>query len=62
MAWQARDTSMITDRRQAHDHQDPYPCRVTTHPAHPNCQALLVWLESAAGVGDATADPGRALC
>jgi GntR family transcriptional regulator / MocR family aminotransferase len=32
MAQQARDTSMITDRRQAHDHQAPCLCHVTTRP------------------------------
>ncbi|HLI35891.1 MAG TPA: hypothetical protein VKV80_00910 [Streptosporangiaceae bacterium] len=33
MARQARVTSMITDRRQAHDHQAPCLCLVTTRPA-----------------------------
>jgi hypothetical protein len=42
MAQQARDTSMITDCRQAHDHQAPCLCHVTTRPSSPNCRALLV--------------------
>jgi hypothetical protein len=44
MARQARDTSMITDRRQAHDHQVPCLFLVTTRPSAPehlNCRALL---------------------
>jgi hypothetical protein len=44
MARQARDTSLITDRRQAHDHRAPCLFHVTTRPAGPkriNCRALL---------------------
>src|SRR5690242_8161545 len=41
MARQARDTSMITGPRQAHDHQDPCLCHETTRPAHPQLPGAL---------------------
>jgi hypothetical protein len=41
MARQARDTSMITGPRQAHDHQDPCLCHETTRPGSPQLPGAL---------------------
>jgi hypothetical protein len=55
MARQARDTSMITDLRQAHDHQAPCLCHVTTRPPRPYCRALLVDIDEVARLAQALA-------
>jgi hypothetical protein len=62
MAWQAWDTSMITDRRQAHDHQGPCLYRVTTHRLIPIAGALsrFDWL-AAQTVGAQYGEPSH-LC